>query len=111
MLLMVLQTDQESGDKLTEEVNREEEKQEEDSSKGMDSCDCNDGLCDEIENIIADDGEGISKVAHEIHVTLLNIDLIANWFLNTVNLNYSDYMKFKNIILDSLNGYQQNTRQ
>ena len=75
----------------------------------MDSCDCNDILCDEIEKVIADDDEGISKAAHEIHLTLLNIDLRANWFLNTVNPTQSDFIKFKKKILDSLNEYQQNT--
>ena len=34
-------TDQESEDKPTEDIN-----QEEDSNKGMDSCDCNDSLCE-----------------------------------------------------------------
>ena len=99
-------TDQKSGDKPLEEVNQEEDKQEEDSSKGMDSCECNDSLCDEIEKVLADDDEGLSKNAHEIHLTLLNIDLKANWFLNTVNLNHSDFTKFKKKILDSLNEYQ-----
>ena len=80
-------TDQESKYNSTKEINQEEEKQEEDSNKGMDSCDYNDSLCDEIEKVLADDDEGLSKVAHEIHLTLLNIDLRANWFLNIVNLN------------------------
>ena len=40
---------------------------------------------------------------------MLNFDLRANWFLNTVNLNQSDFMKFKKEILDSLNEYQQKT--
>ena len=75
----------------------------------MDSCDCNDSLCDEIEKVPAEDDEGISNTAHEIHLTLLNIDLRANWFLNTVNLNQSDFTKFKKKILDSLNEYQQKT--
>ena len=39
----------------------------------------------------------------------MNIDLIANWFLNTVNLNQSDFTKFKKKILDSLNEYRQKT--
>ena len=93
-------TDQESKDKLPEEIN-----QEDDSSKGMDSCDCNDSLCDEIEKVLAKDDEGLSKTAHEIHLTLLNIDLRANWFLNTINLNHSDFTKFKKKILDSVNEY------
>ena len=92
-----------------EEINQEEEKQEEDSSKDMDSCDCNNILCDEIEKFLVDDDEGLSKVAHEIHLTLLNIDLKANWFLNTVNMNQSDFTKFKKKILNSLNEYQQKT--
>ena len=37
------------------------------------------------------------------------IDLKANWFLNTVNLNKSDFTKFKKKILDSLNEYQRKT--
>ena len=75
----------------------------------MNSHGCNDSLCDEIEKVLADDDEGISKVAHEIHLTLLNIDLRANWFLNKVNLNQSDFTKFKKKILDSLNEYQHKT--
>ena len=61
----------------------------------MDSCDCNDNLCDEIEKVLAVNDEGISKVAHEIHLMLLNIDLRSNWFPNIVNLNQSDLTKFK----------------
>ena len=76
-------TDQESEDKPLEEINQEQDNQEGDSSKGMDSCDSNDSLCDEIEKVLADDDEGKSKAAHEIHLTLLNIDLRTNWFLNT----------------------------
>ena len=91
-------------DKPPKEINQEEDKQEDDSSKGMDSCDWN-SSCDEIEKVLADDDEGLSKAAHEIHLTLPNIDLRANWFLNTVNLNHSDFTKFKKKILDSLNEY------
>ena len=61
----------------------------------MDSCGCNDSLCDEIDKVLADDDEGLSKDAHETHLTLLNIDLRAKWFMNTVNMNHSDFMKFK----------------
>ena len=93
----------EKTDQKSEELNQEEDKQEEDSNKGMDSCD---SLCDEIEKVLVDDDEGLSKVAHEIHLMLLNIDLRANWFLNMVNMNQGDFMKFKNKILDSLNEYQ-----
>ena len=97
-------TNQESEDKPPEELN-----QEEDSRKGMNSCDYNDSLCDEIEKVLADNDEGISKVSQEIHLTLLNIDLGAKWFMNTINMNHSDFTKFKKKILDSLNEYQQNT--
>ena len=79
----------------------EEINQEDDSSKGMNSCDYNDILCDEIEKVLVDDDEVISKPAHEIHLTLLNIDLKSSWFLNRVNLNQSDMTEFKNKILDS----------
>ena len=72
----------------------------------MESCDCNDILCDEIEKVIADDDEGISKAAHEIHLTLLNINLRSNWVMKIVNMNHSEFMKFKNKILDSLNEYR-----
>ena len=54
-------TDKKSEDKPPEELNQEENKQEEDSSKGMDSCDYNDSLCDEIEKVLAEDDEGLSK--------------------------------------------------
>ena len=79
--------DQESEDKPPEELNQEEDNQEEDSSKCMDSCDYNDSLCDEIEKALVEDDEGLSNTAHEIHLTLLNIDLRSNWFLSIVNLN------------------------
>ena len=75
----------------------------------MEYYDCNDSLCDDIEKFLADEDEGISKATHEIHLTLLNIDLRANWFMNTINMNQSDFTKFKNKILDSLNEYQQKT--
>ena len=75
----------------------------------MDSCHCNNILCDEIEKVLADNDEGISKVSQEIHLTLLNIDLGAKWFMNTINMNHSEFTKFKKKILDSLNEYQQKT--
>ena len=75
----------------------------------MDSCDCNDILCDEIKKVLADDDGGISNIAHEIHLMFLNIDLRANWFMKTINLNQSDFKKFKKKILESLNEYHQNT--
>ena len=75
----------------------------------MNSCDCNASLWNEIEKVLADDDEGLSKATHEIHLTLLNIDLRANWFMNTVNLNHSEFTKLKKKILDSLNEYQQKT--
>ena len=37
------------------------------------------------------------------------MDLRANWFLRTINLNQSDFEKFEKKILDSLNEYQQKT--
>ena len=76
--------DQESKEKPQEEVNQEEEKKEVNSNKGMDSFDCNDGRCDEIEKVLVEDDEDLSKDAKEIHLTLINIDLRANWVLNTV---------------------------
>ena len=59
--------------------------------------------------VLAEDDEGLSNTAHKIQLTLLNIDLRANWFLNTVNLTQSDFTRFKKKILDSLNEYQQKT--
>ena len=50
-------TDQKSEDKPPKEL-----KQEEDSSKGMNSCDY-DSLCDEIEKVLVEDDEGLSKAA------------------------------------------------
>ena len=82
------QNTDESEEKPSEEIN-----QEEDFSKGKASCDYNDCLCDEIEKVIEDEDEGLSKVAHEIHLTLINIDLGANWVLNIVNLNHSEFTK------------------
>ena len=80
-----------------------------DSSKVMDSFYCNDNICDEIGNVLSEDDEDISKAAQEIHLTLINIDLRENWVLNTVNMNHSDFTRFKRRILDSLNEYQQKT--
>ena len=71
----------------------------------MDYFYCNDIMCDEIEKVLAEDDEGLSKTTHEIHLTLLNMDLRANWFLSIVNLNQSDFTKFKKKIFDSLNEY------
>ena len=99
-------TDHKSEDKPSEELNQEEDKQEEESNKGMDSCDYNDSLCDKIEKVLAEDDERLPKTAHQIHPTLLNIDLRANWFLSIVKLNQSDFMKFEKEILDSLNEYK-----
>ena len=75
----------------------------------MDSFDCNSRICDEIENVLVEDDEDLSKATKEITHTFLNIDLKANWFMNTVNLNQSDFMRFKRRTLDSLNKYQQKT--
>ena len=50
--------DQKLEDKPPEELN-----QEEDSNKGMDSCDYN-SLCDEIEKVLVKDDEGLSKTAY-----------------------------------------------
>ena len=78
-----------------------------DSSEGMDSFDCNSHICDEIENVLVEDEEDLSKATKEITHTFLNIDLKVNWFMNTINLNQSDFMRFKRRTLDSLNKYQQ----
>ena len=75
----------------------------------MDYFDCNGRICDEIENVLAEDDEDLSKDTKKISHTFLNIDLKANWFINTINLNQSDFMRFKRITLDSLNKYQHNT--
>ena len=75
----------------------------------MDYVHHNSHICDEIENGLAKDDADMSKDTKEINHTLLNIDLKANWFMNTVNLNQSDFMRFKRRTLDSLNKYQQKT--
>ena len=79
-------TDQESEDKPPEE----ELNQEEDSSKGMNSCDYNDSLCDEIEKVLVDDDEAMLKAKQRIINYVCNIDLSVDWFLNKVDLNQSD---------------------
>ena len=79
------------------------------SNKGMDSFYYNDIMCDETKKIIAEDDEDLSNVAHEIHLSLINIDLRENWVLNTINMNDSEFTRLKKRILDSLNEYQQNT--
>ena len=75
----------------------------------MDSFDCNDSLCDEIENVLAEDEEGLLKAAKQIHLTLISINHIVDCVMNRVNLNHSEFTKFKKKILDSLNEYQQKT--
>ena len=75
----------------------------------MDYFDCNGSLCDEIEKVPADDDEGLSKAAKQIHLTLITINHSADWVMNTINLNHSEFTKFKKKILDSLNEYQQKT--
>ena len=88
---------------------KQEEKKELDSIEGMDYFDCNSCICDEIENVLAEDDEDLSKATKEITHTFLNIDLKSNWFMNTYNLNQSDFMRFKRRTLDSLYKYQQRT--
>ena len=75
----------------------------------MDSFDCNSPICDEIENVLVEDDEDLSKATKKITHIFLNIDLKANWFINTTNLNHSDFMRFKRRTLDSLNKYQHKT--
>ena len=55
-------TDHELEVKPTEQVKQKEEKQEVDSSKGMDAFDCNDNMCDEIEKVLAEDDEGYQRL-------------------------------------------------
>ena len=62
-------TNQESEDKPPEEL-----KQEEDSNKGMNSCDY-DSLSDEIEKVLADDDEAMLKAKQRIINYVCNIDL------------------------------------
>ena len=67
-------------------------------------------MCDEIEKVLPDDDEGISKETREIHLMLLNTNhLRANWFLNIVNMSQSFFMNLKKKILAALNEYQQKT--
>ena len=75
----------------------------------MDSFYCNNRTCDDIENVLAKDDEDLSKDTKEITHTFMNINLKSDWFMNTINLNQSDFMRFKRRTLDSLNKYQQKT--
>ena len=75
----------------------------------MDSFDCNYILCNEIEKVLGEEDEGLSKVANEIHLTLISINHRADRVMNKVNMNHSEFTKFEKIILDSLNEYQQKT--
>ena len=70
---------------------------------------CNDSFYDEIEKVLVEDDEGLSKAANEIHLTLISINNRADWVMNRVNLNHSEFTKFKKKILDSLNEYQLKT--
>ena len=98
--------DQKSEDKPPEELNQEEDKQEEDSSKGMNSCDY-DSLCDEIEKVLADDDEAMLKAKQRIINYVCNIDLRADWFLNKVDLNQSDYKMFRMKTFDYMDNLQK----
>ena len=73
----------------------------------MDSFDCNSHICDEIENVLVEDNEDISNATKEITHTFFNIDLKSNWFMSTVIINKSDFMRFKQRIMDDSNKYQQ----
>ena len=66
-------------------------------------------ICDENKNVLAKDDEELSNATIEITHAFLNIDFKANWFMNTVNLNQSDFVRFKRRTLDSFNKYQQKT--
>ena len=71
----------------------------------MDSFDCNYSLCDEIEKVLANGDEGLSIFVQGIHITLLNIDLRVDWVMSTINMNHSEFIKFKKKIMDYLNEY------
>ena len=71
----------------------------------MDSFDCNDTLCDEIEKILAEDEEGLSKDEKEIHLTFISINHRVDWVMNTLNMNHNELTKFIKKILYSLNEY------
>ena len=94
-------TNQELEDKPLEEL-----KQEEDSSKGMNSCDY-DSLCDEIEKVLADDDEAMLKAKQRIINYVCNIDLRADWYLNKVDLNQSDYKMFRTTTFDYMDNLQK----
>ena len=95
-------TDQESEDKPPKELN-----QEEDSSKGMKSCDYNDSLRDEIEKVLVDDDEAMLKAKQRIINYVCNIDLRADWYLNKVDLNQSDYKMFRMTTFDYMDNLQK----
>ena len=94
-------TDQESEDKPLEEL-----KQEEDFSKGMNSCDY-DSLCDEIEKILTDDDEAMLKAKQRIINYVCNIYLRADWFLNKVDLNQYKYKMFRMTTFDYMDNLQK----
>jgi len=98
--------DQKSEDKPPEELNQEEDKQEEDSSKGMNSCDY-DSLCDEIEKVLANDDEAMLKAKQRTINYVCHIDLRADWFLNKVDLNQSDYKAFRTTTFDYMDNLQK----
>ena len=100
-------TDQESEDKPPEELNQEEYKQEEDSSKGMDNFDCSMPIFDEVENAITENDEAMLKSKPRIINYVCNIDLKADWYLNKVDLNQSDYKMFRMTTFDYMDNLQK----
>ena len=73
----------------------------------MDYFDCSSPICNEIENDTANNDEDFLKAKKEITHTILNIDLGAYWFHNTVNLNQSYFLRFKKVIFECLDKYQK----
>ena len=63
--------------------------------------------CDEIEKVLADDDEAMLKAKQRIINYVCNIDLRADWYLNKVDLNQSDYKMFKMQTFDYMDNLQK----
>ena len=97
------QDNQEAEIKTTEDAKHEDS----DSSKGMDNFDCSMPIFDEVENAITENDEAMLKSKPRIINYVCNIDLKADWYLNKVDLNQSDYKMFRMTTFDYMDNLQK----
>ena len=97
------QDNQEVEMKTTKDAKHEDS----DSNKGMDNFDCSMPIFDEVENAITENDEAMLKAKQRIINYVCNIDLRADWYLNKVDLNQSDYKMFRMTTFDYMGNLQK----